>query len=292
MELNEKVRIVDGPEDEETSMRNKEERKSKKLSIKSREKYRLLAPALKKEKKKVGMDEEVIELNNSYQEMFELALEQYGVKNIRDLPEDKKAEFFAVVDEALKGNQHKIDANKNGKVDAHDFKLLRSKKKQPQVAESGRMDERYEDDDYGSMSKKEFKRREMEHELGHENETKRKYPYSKMTGTRYTRPTSRPYSGFKKEETELTFEEMTPAQKADRLKMIARAADRVQSGAAAKAVKKIAKADMNKKGAQKGMAPTKKDEVEEQVQELRKMIKENNNRAEAYKLLAKILNNA
>ena len=31
--------------------------------------------------------------------------------------------------EALKGGQHKIDANKNGKVDAHDFKLLRAKKK-------------------------------------------------------------------------------------------------------------------------------------------------------------------
>lgn len=33
------------------------------------------------------------------------------------------------INEELKGNQHKIDANKNGKVDAHDFKLLRSKKK-------------------------------------------------------------------------------------------------------------------------------------------------------------------
>jgi hypothetical protein len=31
--------------------------------------------------------------------------------------------------EELKGNQHKIDANKNGKVDAHDFKLLRAGKK-------------------------------------------------------------------------------------------------------------------------------------------------------------------
>ena len=31
--------------------------------------------------------------------------------------------------EALKGDQHKIDANKNGKVDAHDFHLLRKKKK-------------------------------------------------------------------------------------------------------------------------------------------------------------------
>lgn len=33
------------------------------------------------------------------------------------------------VDEALVGNQHKIDANKNNKIDAHDFKLLRAKKK-------------------------------------------------------------------------------------------------------------------------------------------------------------------
>ena len=39
------------------------------------------------------------------------------------------------VDEALKGNQHKIDANKNGKVDAHDFKLLRAKKGVKEEAE-------------------------------------------------------------------------------------------------------------------------------------------------------------
>jgi hypothetical protein len=32
------------------------------------------------------------------------------------------------IEEALKGDQHKIDANKNGKVDGHDFKLLRMKK--------------------------------------------------------------------------------------------------------------------------------------------------------------------
>jgi len=31
--------------------------------------------------------------------------------------------------EALKGDQHKIDANKNGKVDGHDFKILRNAKK-------------------------------------------------------------------------------------------------------------------------------------------------------------------
>ena len=33
------------------------------------------------------------------------------------------------VKEELKGNQHKIDANKNGKVDGHDFKILRNAKK-------------------------------------------------------------------------------------------------------------------------------------------------------------------
>ena len=33
-----------------------------------------------------------------------------------------------MLEEGLKGNQHKIDANKNNKIDAHDFKLLRAKK--------------------------------------------------------------------------------------------------------------------------------------------------------------------
>jgi hypothetical protein len=33
-----------------------------------------------------------------------------------------------VMDGELKGQQHKIDANKNNKIDAHDFKLLRAKK--------------------------------------------------------------------------------------------------------------------------------------------------------------------
>ena len=40
-----------------------------------------------------------------------------------------------IMDEELKGNQHKIDANKNGKVDAHDFKLLRAKKGMKEAAE-------------------------------------------------------------------------------------------------------------------------------------------------------------
>ena len=49
---------------------------------------------------------------------------------------EQKAKTVA---EELKGNQHKIDANKNGKIDAHDFKLLRGKKtmkKEEQVNEA------------------------------------------------------------------------------------------------------------------------------------------------------------
>lgn len=41
------------------------------------------------------------------------------------------------VDEELKGNQHKIDKNKNGKIDAHDFKLLR-KEEVEQIDERSR----------------------------------------------------------------------------------------------------------------------------------------------------------
>ena len=39
------------------------------------------------------------------------------------------ADLIAAVTEALKGGQKKIDANHNGKIDAQDFKILKSKKK-------------------------------------------------------------------------------------------------------------------------------------------------------------------
>ena len=45
-------------------------------------------------------------------------------QNDKYLPLEEKA-----VTEKLVGNQHKIDHNKNGKIDAHDFKLMRAKKK-------------------------------------------------------------------------------------------------------------------------------------------------------------------
>jgi hypothetical protein len=513
--VNNGVKIFDNPEEEEQH-RKQAERKLRVRAADKKERFKLLPAAVKKEKRKAGLDEDLLAINNTYQAVFEAALELYGVTNIRDLPEDKKAEFFIVVDSAssdndlsdieedmkvkqavgiasdkrykkgnmtgavnaieklrpglsdhpqvkavlkrqnenvetdieqldeknvptspekwaqaksqakakfdvypsayangwaakkykemggswksmkeeveldegrpsqqhpleghayhkksnaeleyiakdateaaeamkshnttaenkyrdqandsatvrhfrkrngmpdwykkkyghikeevesvneLVGNQHKIDANKNGKVDAHDFKLLRSKKKQPQgadfaaqrrkerLASSGRMDERYGDDDYGSMSKRDFKRREMEHELGGEGGAKRKSSNSntKVQGSPLL-PGIRPYSGFKKEEVELTFEEMTPAQKAERLRMIARAADRVHSGAAEKSVKKLAKRDMKSSGAQRGMAPLKKD-VDEQIQILRKTIVEGTAREkiDAYKELNNLI---
>lgn len=49
---------------------------------------------------------------------------------VKTVTEQVKPEML---NEELKGNQHKIDANKNNKIDAHDFKLLRAKK---QVAEA------------------------------------------------------------------------------------------------------------------------------------------------------------
>ncbi len=45
------------------------------------------------------------------------------------------AKVMAETSHELKGNQHKIDANKNGKIDAHDFKLLRGKKDMKEESE-------------------------------------------------------------------------------------------------------------------------------------------------------------
>jgi|688.fasta_scaffold14370_13 hypothetical protein len=53
-----------------------------------------------------------------------------SMRALKTIERAKKAnEEVEQTDEELKGDQHKIDANKNGKVDGHDFKLLRGKKK-------------------------------------------------------------------------------------------------------------------------------------------------------------------
>jgi len=58
------------------------------------------------------------------------------------------ADLIAAVTEALKGNQHKIDANHNGKIDGQDFKILKGKKKVEEEVEE--LDER----DAGNKAKK------------------------------------------------------------------------------------------------------------------------------------------
>ena len=466
MELDEKVRVIDGPEEED---REEVEMKAKKLGRISKEKkLKMMPKSLRKEKEKLG--EEITELNNTYQEMFELALEQYGVDNIRDLPEDKKAEFFAVVDMALdEAKMAKKDHDGDGKVETSTAEYMGSRDKAIKKAMKKEEFAVDEDDlvvvideemttgyrsDMGhagtqgtiKLGGKEHNARKVP--MKHYDEFKKKHPGSKVmfrgprdgkamhtqksnakhfyivhkkggvkeeveqvdelnksTLSSYIQKAADPhkkksnvnlaskaayklaksdpsdmssspgekedrkaymrskgiqtaakklakeeldnpmvelvkeyitskqvrmakgiandprhkggdYSGaaekmekIKKglsnhpaakkalrqanEETELTFEEMTPAQKAERLKMIAQAHDRVLTGRTrdARRAGAAARKHMKDPKATKGMATVKKDEaMDEQVQKLRKMIKENNNKAEAYKLLAKILN--
>jgi hypothetical protein len=58
--------------------------------------------------------------------------EELGIASKRALPHEHHANYDALLEhkiaEALKGNQHKIDANQNGRVDGQDFKILKAKK--------------------------------------------------------------------------------------------------------------------------------------------------------------------
>jgi len=192
------VNVVDGPEDEER-MRHAAQTKAKRLSIKKRDKFRLLSPEVKREKMKAGVEEQVLKMNEDYKAKFEAALKKFGVSNIRDLPADKKKEFFNHVDASHVAQNEEVETEQL--------------------------------DEYGN-----------------------------------------------------------PAATPDRLAMIRKAADRVQSGQSGKDAQKRAKADMKQKGAQSGMAPTKKD-VQEQVAAIRKTIKEGSSKEkiEAYKELNTII---
>ena len=157
----------------------------------------------------------------------------YGIDNIRDLPEEKKAEFFKLVDAALEeAKMAKKDHDGDGKVETSTAEYMGSRDKAIKKA-------------------------------------------------------------VRKEETEQLDEYGNPAATPDRLAMIRRAADRVQSGQAAKAAQSAAKQDMSQKGAQKGMAPVKvkKKPVQEQITDLRKIISEGSTKEkiEAYKELNQII---
>lgn len=294
------VEIVDGPEEqgkktkamkkekekdmkeamdpeEEERMRKTAENKARRLSIKSRSKFRMLPKEIRKEKEKAGLDEDVAEINASYKEIFENALELYGIENIRDLPEEKKKEFFAVVDEAAKppfdGPYTKTSDEKKDQY-GNTIKPENMAKHLAKKAMASIKKEEVEIEE-AKMAKKD-----------HDGDGKVETSTAEYMGSR----DKAIKKSMKKEEVELTFEEMTPQQKADRLRMVGRAADRVQSGEAAKDAEKRAKADMKVKGAQKGMAPTKKD-VQEQVAAIRKTINEGTvkEKIEAYKELNQII---
>lgn len=336
------VEILDGPEDEnkkmkmkkkekdmkeamnpeeEERMRKKEENKARRLSVKSRQKFRMLPKEIRKEKEKAGLDEDVMSFNAMYKEQFEAALEYYGVDNIRDLPEEKKAEFFKVVDVALEeAKMAKKDHDGDGKVETSTAEYMGSKDKA--IKKAIKLKGFGPDAGKSNMSNPAaraslMKKEEVEVEEGYYKDMDIK---KKEDSLKYTSPTKSEIEADKKkdragkerpsissksvkksvygEETEQLDEYGNPAATPDRLAMIRRAADRVQSGQAAKDVKKIAKADMKQKGAQKGMAPTKKRstahieyDVNEQVASIRKIIKEGSTKEkiEAYKELNTII---
>lgn len=317
------VEVVDGPEeenkkmkmkkekdvkeamdpDQEERMRKKEENKARRLSIRKRDKFRMLPAELKKEKMKAGLEEDVAKINEDYKTMFETALECYGIDNIRDLPEEKKAEFFKVVDTALEeAKMAKKDHDGDGKVETSTAEYMGSRdkaiKKAMKKEEVEQVDELKKStlssyiqkaadpvakkSNVNLASKAAHKLATSDDMDAGEKEDRKAFVRSKGIQTAAKK--------LAKEEVELTFEEMTPQQKADRLRLIAKKADYVQSGAAAKASEKRAKADMKQKGAQSGMAPTKKD-VEEQVAAIRKTIKEGTvkEKIEAFKELNTII---
>ena len=287
--------------DEEERMRKKEENKARRLSIRKRDKFRMLPSELKKEKMKAGLEEDIAKINEDYKTMFEAALECYGIDNIRDLPEEKKAEFFKVVDTALEeAKMANKDHDCDGKVETSTAEYMGSRNKA--IKKAMKKEEVEQVNEYITSKQVKMAKgiaNDPRHKGGDYSGAAEKMEKIKKGLSNH--PAAKKALQQANEEVELTFEEMTPQQKADRLRLIAKKADYVQSGAAAKASEKRAKADMKQKGAQKGMAPTKKDvvydkddkrgSVVEYIQQLRKVIKEGSakEKIEAYKELNQII---
>jgi hypothetical protein len=107
------------------------------------------------------------------------------------------AAAMSVMDEQLKGNQHKIDKNKNNKIDAQDFKLLR---KEEQELDEGKMGQLAAD--LNDLSHSDF-HKEYGHPKSHFDPTNFKKPVQK--GKEMDRAKSlaqRGMASMKKEEVE------------------------------------------------------------------------------------------
>jgi len=55
----------------------------------------------------------------------------------KEMKKESFGDFKDRLIESLKGNQHKIDKNKNNKIDAQDFKILRAQKEEVELDEAG-----------------------------------------------------------------------------------------------------------------------------------------------------------
>lgn len=88
------VEVVDGEE-----ARMKDEKAAKKLGRQSKDKKMKLMPkAVRKEKEKAGVSEDLLKFNEDYKEKFAAGLKKFGVSNIRDLDPEKKKKFFDYMD--------------------------------------------------------------------------------------------------------------------------------------------------------------------------------------------------
>lgn len=77
-----------------------------------------------------SMRKEDVDLDEGRMEDLAMDMESLSHADFKKKHRRSKQEMQdALKSEELKGNQHKIDANKNGKVDGHDFKILRNAKK-------------------------------------------------------------------------------------------------------------------------------------------------------------------
>jgi hypothetical protein len=81
-------------------------------------------------KNRSSMRKEEVDLDESRMKDLAMDMESLSHADFKKKHRRSKQEMQdALKSEELKGNQHKIDANKNGKVDGHDFKILRNAKK-------------------------------------------------------------------------------------------------------------------------------------------------------------------
>lgn len=82
-----------------------------------------------------------------YDKYFKGMLAKYGVQSPADLSDDEKAKFFDEVDkgwkaknEELTGNQHKLDVDGDGEIDASDLAALRAGKKKVESVNESKLD--------------------------------------------------------------------------------------------------------------------------------------------------------